>query len=217
MSQRQWLDRWDEGRIGFHLDRVNPALERFLPRFLARPGKVFVPLCGKSLDLLYLEQNGHEVIAIELARRAAEAFHTEAGRPFVVAEEGPLGVVHTNRIRYYIGDFFELPELEGVDLTYDRAALIALSGADRQRYAHRLQEITQAAPILLVGLEYDQDQMSGPPYCVARRELPGLYPAAQIEILDEREVLDENPRFRERGVQRLIEYVASLRFERTIS
>jgi len=48
----QWESRWQEGRIGFHLPEVNSYLLRYSDKLLTQdPESVFVPLCGKTLDL----------------------------------------------------------------------------------------------------------------------------------------------------------------------
>ena len=60
-----WLERWSEGRIGFHLPRVNPHLERHHD-VLSPRCRVLVPLAGKTLDLWWLREQGHEVTAVEL-------------------------------------------------------------------------------------------------------------------------------------------------------
>ena len=40
---------------------------------------VFVPLCGKSLDLLWLHQQGHVVLRIESSELAVNDFFVENG------------------------------------------------------------------------------------------------------------------------------------------
>jgi len=58
MEKEFWLERWERAEIGFHQDDINPWLARYWPRLAAPPGsKVFVPLCGKSLDMAWLRKN----------------------------------------------------------------------------------------------------------------------------------------------------------------
>ena len=58
-----WHRRWQKQEIGFHLETVNPLLQRYWSRMdPASGGRVFVPLCGKSRDLAWLRAQGHEVI-----------------------------------------------------------------------------------------------------------------------------------------------------------
>ena len=62
--------------------------------------------------------------------------------------------------------------------------------------------------ILLVAFDYPQEQMSGPPFAVTEAEVRALYGEfADVRLLATEDVLDENPRFRQRGVSRLVENI----------
>ena len=73
--ENSWRQRWQEGRIGFHLEETHPALLKYWPTLGVPSGaKVLVPLCGKSLDMRWLADQGHPVLGIELAPEAIEQF-----------------------------------------------------------------------------------------------------------------------------------------------
>mgnify|MGYP003529788041 CR=1 FL=1 len=47
-----WHERWQTGQIGFHQSAVHPFLARWWPTLGIRAdARVYVPLCGKSLDI----------------------------------------------------------------------------------------------------------------------------------------------------------------------
>ena len=200
-----WLARWRDGRIAFHEGLPNDLLVHHAAR-LAGCRRVLVPLCGKAEDLAFLAARGHDVIGIELAEQAVQAFFAEhelapsiAPRgPFAAYEVGP-GIVRpaapadpagpTGAITLLAGDFFALtPALLGpVDALYDRAALIALPAELRPRYVAQLRALVPAgAPALVITLEYDQAAVAGPPYAVLDAELRTLYAGAAVELLEER-------------------------------
>ena len=78
VDHQHWHDRWRENRIGFHETAVNSHLQNYLPGFDLPPGsKIFVPLCGKAVDMAWLAEQGYEVIGIEISRVALEAFFAE--------------------------------------------------------------------------------------------------------------------------------------------
>src|SRR5262245_57737685 len=107
MNQSFWLSRWNENQIGFHLKGINPLLTRFWSQ--VSPGssvRVVVPLCGKSEDLRWLADRGHEVVGVELSLIAAKAFAAEQRVVFTEAHEPPFTVLRSERITYYVGDFF---------------------------------------------------------------------------------------------------------------
>lgn len=186
-----WLSRWQEGRIGFHLPATHAALERWWPHLeVAASAKVLVPLCGKSLDMRWLAAQGHPVLGIELARQACEQFVAEG-----------VGDVSRYRLEYFdcfrqgpvelwCGDFFHfhIDHVDHLDAFYDRAALIALPPATRQRYVfHLAQLLPPGARGLLISLEREQDVQQGPPFHVAEDEVRQLLNSNfTLEVLERR-------------------------------
>ena len=169
-----WHDRWEKNLTGFHLDEVNPHLrENWAALNLKSGSRVFVPLCGKSLDLLWLADQGYEVVGIELSPLAVKAFFSENGLEAKLTHIDGLEYWQSDNISLFCGDFFSLTtEILGtIDAVYDRASLIALPPAMRKDYAAKLTELAQTAPKLLVTLEYDQSKMDGPPFSVSQEEV----------------------------------------------
>lgn len=208
MERSFWDERWAAGQIGFHLSDVNPHLPRHGHR-LGPPGRLLVPLCGKSVDLVWLAEQGHDVWGVEFVPAAVDAFFAERG---VVPEAftiGPWPARRHGRVTLVTADVFALdPAALGTfDALWDRAALIALEPPRRREYVQRLRALARDdARLLLVTLEHDLG--SGPPFSVDEAELPALYAGAfSLERLDDRDVLEAEPRFRERGATRMREQV----------
>jgi thiopurine S-methyltransferase len=67
--------------LGWHLDVVNPHLEKYNDLLFGKGGKsaIFVPLCGKSLDLAYLATHSKvsHVVGIDIVRDSVEQFARE--------------------------------------------------------------------------------------------------------------------------------------------
>ena len=209
-----WIARWEEGRIGFHRDTVQPWLVEHAARLAPRGDEcVLVPLCGKSVDMPWLEQRGHSVVGIDVAEKGLRAFLDENHRRFAEHDAPPFRIFATGRIELWRGDFFALdPARHGTfPAALDRAALIALPRERRPDYARHLTSLlAPGARLLLIGLEYDEREMEGPPYTVLRSEIPTLFAGCSIELLGARPVLDEEPRFRARGLTSLTEYALLL-------
>lgn len=217
MDAEFWKQRWENNETGFHLDEVNPFLPRFWGRLhIPENSQVFVPLCGKSLDLLWLREQGHGVCGVELSPLALQQFFSEQGLKPEIHRQGAFEIWETEGIRLFCGDFFELsPELLGTpSVVYDRASMIALPPAMRTNYARHLQFLAPAcAPRLLVTLNYEQAQMAGPPFAVSETEVEDLYGTIfQIEKIFAEDILAENERFRQKGLTRLEESVYLLNF-----
>ena len=139
-----WLQFWRDRRSDFHQDAVNPLLTRFWPGLeLAAGSRVFVPLCGKSLDMLWLAQQGHNVIGVELSPVAVRAFFVENGLRAHKRRVGKFTLWQSGRIGILCGDYFALSQsdLGVIDTVYDRAALTALPADIRALYSVHLRKI----------------------------------------------------------------------------
>ncbi|MDN6859166.1 thiopurine S-methyltransferase [Pseudomonas sp. CAN2814] len=216
MQHEFWQSRWARNEIGFHQQAVNPGLQRHWPALgVPEEAQVLVPLCGKSLDMLWLAQWGYRVLGVELAERAAIDFFAELGVEPQVTQEGALRRYSYERLEILQGDFFALGAEQVADCAafYDRAALIALPAEMRADYAAHLQIILPPQVRgLLVTLEYPQAEMDGPPFAVMADEVQQHF-AAQwaVEECERLDVLADNPKFLKRGVSHLDEVVFTLR------
>ncbi|MGB5485800.1 MAG: thiopurine S-methyltransferase, partial [Lysobacterales bacterium] len=66
MEIKDWHSRWESGNTGWHQPGGSSALRKFWPG-LHPGGRVLVPLCGKSPDLLWLAKQGYDVTGVELS------------------------------------------------------------------------------------------------------------------------------------------------------
>jgi thiopurine S-methyltransferase len=211
-----WHQRWAEGRIGFHRDEPHPALERHWPTLAGGSGaaRVLVPLCGKSSDLLWLRDRGHDVLGVELVRQAIVDFGRENDVALHERLRSGHPVFESERLALWEADFFELgpPELGSIDAVFDRAALVAVEPARRGQYVQRLtQLVAPGGTVLLVALTHDLS--GGPPFSLEPAELPGLFAQGfSGHCLGRTDVLAEEPHFAQRGASRLFEEI--WRFDR---
>lgn len=212
MKKYFWLERWEREEIGFHQNEVNPYLcEYWQELHLAHDSVVFVPLCGKSRDMLWLREQGHQVLGVELSNIAVQAFFKENGYTPHHVTRGKFEHCEADGIRILCGDFFDLSkdDLAKVSAVYDRASLIALPPEMRERYVRHLASIlSPATQILLITVDYPQSEMPGPPFSVSPGEVEALYREhAEVRLLAQMDVLAQNPRFQQRGLSRLQENI----------
>lgn len=206
MDEAFWHRRWAQNEIGFHLREVNPLLRRHWPGLqLAVGTKVLVPLCGKSLDLVWLVEQGFEVLGVELSEKAVEDFFVEQNLPVQIEQRSGFKVYRSGVLEVHCGDFFALTaeDVAGCEGLYDRAALIALPASMRQRYTEHLSSILASGCTgLLVVLDYEQAQMEGPPFAVSDAEIQAsLGDGWDISLLERASALDE--KFLQRGLRRM--------------
>ncbi|WP_414156960.1 thiopurine S-methyltransferase [Pseudomonas sp. BNK-15] len=215
MEPAFWHRKWADNQIGFHQAQANPYLQRYWPGLgLAAGSRVLVPLCGKSLDLAWLAGQGYRVRGIELSRRAVEDFFQEQGLQAQVRQQGAFEVWCSGEVELWCGDFFALRAEDVADCMglYDRAALIALPPAMRERYMGLLSRMLPGGSGLLVTLDYEQKLLEGPPFSVADEEVRRGFAGWQVEEVEAQDVIGESPKFLQAGVKRLVERVYRVRF-----
>lgn len=215
MQQEFWVERWEQNQIGFHSEDINRHLQQHWPTLdIATGSRMFVPLCGKSNDMLWLLGQGYEVIGVELSPLAVKAFFADNGLPATTRQQGKFSVSEMDGLRILCGDFFELTadDLAGVNAVYDRASLVALPPEMRAAYASHMQDLlAPGTKTLLVAFDYPQHEMPGPPFSVQSAEVQTLYSSwCDVELSCIEDILDQEPRFRDRGVSRMQEQVYTL-------
>lgn len=203
-----WHQRWREGRTGFHQDNPTPLLLEHWPELALAPGSlVFVPLAGKSLDLVWLAAQGHRVLGVELSPLAVAQFFAEHDLTPQVRDSRYGRHYRAGDIELICGDVFGLDAdvlAEGAAV-YDRAALIALPPPLRRRYVRELHALLPAGCRgLLITLEYPQHEKQGPPFAVPEAEVRELYGRDwHVETRERRDILGLQPGFIAEGVSAL--------------
>lgn len=178
MDASYWHQRWETNEIGFHEHSVNPLLVSYFKALSITKGScVFVPLCGKTLDISWLLANGYHVKGAELSELAIQQLFMELGLQPEITPIGEVRRYSATGIDVFVGNIFDLTStmLGPVDAVYDRAALVALPEGIRNRYAQHVPDITGSAPQLLITYEYDQRLMDGPPFSIDAEEVKRHY------------------------------------------
>ena len=203
-----WLQRWEQGQTGFHQTRVMPLLQKHWPALgVAAGARVLVPLAGKSLDVAWLAQQGHSVLAVELSPLAVHQFFDEHGLQPQISTTAHGTLYRAGPIEFLCGDIFALDAatLGQCTACYDRAALIALTPDLRARYVrHVYGQLPADCRTLLLTLDYPQAEMDGPPFSVPESEIRTLYGERwHIDRLESRDILAQEPKFAARGLSRM--------------
>ncbi|MCX2757843.1 thiopurine S-methyltransferase [Vibrio sp. Sgm 22] len=204
-----WHNKWAANQIGFHLEDVNPLLIEFWKKTDPSYEKsVFVPLCGKSEDLIWLASKHEEVQGVELSQIAVRAFFSEHFyTPTVTQISGQHELYQFDELSVYTGDYFTAP-IQPVDIIYDRASLVALPQEMRVQYVERLKQLLKpGGKILLVTLDYNQNEMAGPPFSVPKLEIDQLFAGYKITLLNQDIADDEHPKIAKKGLSRFCEEV----------
>ena len=191
-----WLERWQTGRIGFHLEGVNPKLVDYWPT-LAKQSRVLVPLCGKTNDMIWLAEQGYQVTGVELSSLAIIEFIGDNDLTYETEQIGEVKVHTINElpIRLIEGDYFDFQETQ-FDACYDRAAMVAMPADLRQKYVeHTLARLTHDAFLLLIALFYEGEKQ-GPPFSVDDAEITQLW-GSRIRKLASENLMETQAEYRD--------------------
>ena len=194
MKQEFWQEKWQANEIGFHQDASHPLLKKYFSALALQHGaRVFVPLCGKSSDMIWLQEQGYEVVGLELSEIAVQSFFSENKIDVSISEAEGYLRFQSAHIEILCGDFFSVRrELLGdIAAVFDRAALIALPPEMRVQYAEKMRQVMgPGIEMLLIALEYEQGIINPPPFAVVQDEVMTLYNSwCDIERLEKASAL----------------------------
>jgi thiopurine S-methyltransferase len=192
MDASFWHQRWEKNEIAWHKSKANPLLvQHFKELSLAKGSRIFVPLCGKTLDISWLLSHGYRIAGAELSKSAIEQLFTELGVQPKISEVGKVEQWSATNLDIFVGDIFALSTriLGQVDGIYDRAALVAFPEDMRNCYTPHLMEMTEKAPQLLICYDYDQRCMDGPPFAISNEEVKRHYASTyHVTLLSSTEI-----------------------------
>jgi len=215
MDHDFWLDRWQRGQIGFHQDRPTPLMLKHWPTLGLDPGaQVFVPLCGKSLDMAWLAAQGLRVLGVELSALAVEAFFAEQGLDPRIWTTQYGRHYAAGGVEIICGDAFALDAaaLRDCAAVLDRAAIIALPPDMRGRY---VDDVYSRLPAGCRGLpltpEFPPRGKAGPAFPVFEDEIRSRFARDwHVHTLERRDILAQQPSFAAEGVTSLATVVYRL-------
>lgn len=187
MEHDFWHQKWHKNEIGFHLSAPNPLLLQHFSRLnLSQSARVFLPLCGKALDIAWLLAQGYRVVGVELSELAIKDLFSGLNLVPTITHNGEISHYSGANIDILVGDIFKVTQsmLGEVQAVYDRAALVALPDEMRLVYCTHLMALSNLAPQLLVCVDYDQATHQGPPFSVNAAEVMRHYQASyQLTLL----------------------------------
>lgn len=210
-----WHKCWQQNTIGFHQPQVHPFLtNHFKSRSLPSDNHIFVPLCGKTLDMAYLARF-MRVTGNELSAVACQDFFIENNIKYVQKNIDVFQQYACPQLTLFQGDYFQLSaNLVGqVDWIYDRAALTALPPTMQQQYVNHLKSFfSPNTRLFLITLEFPIAQLSGPPFAITGDDVAQLFSGFNIECVADNVLQDKQFAQRRFNVDYLIEklYIISL-------
>ena len=213
MDNKLWNEAWKTNQIGFHQTEVNANLIKYFHHFTNKNDPFFIPLCGKSKDMDWINSQGHAIIGVEIIEKAITDFLKERNlSPEITYLEKNARCYQTKEFKLYHQDIFDFKSSPLLNI-YDRGSLIALPSEIRAKYAQKIIELTTSgSEILLITLSYDQNIASGPPFSVPPSLVEELYANHfTIKNLQNSTVDSLNSRFVAAGLTKMNHHVFFLK------
>ena len=193
-----WHNRWSRQQTGWHKSEFNDLLIKYWPTINAHTNcEVVVPLCGKSLDMVWLAKQGHSVTGLEMVEQAVKTFFSENELEYNTIENSTYKIHSSEPYTIIQGNIFDIEAgLLKADAWYDRAAMIAIEPSDRKAYVEQIRNQTNAgAAGLLITFAYPQEQMEGPPFALHDTHVYDLFSEGfEVECLEKIQLEDDKDR-----------------------
>jgi thiopurine S-methyltransferase len=201
----------------------------------SEPKTIFVPLCGKTIDMAYLATHPgvKEVVGVDGIREALVEFAQEHDDLDIQQVDSipAFEKYQGKNISLLKGNFFDLLKDEVVqgmltgqfDGILDRASMVAIDPSLRESYVNILGKLLKPGGCILL-ITFDrrvgtpEGRNAGPPFSVDDEEVQRLYGnldwVESITKLDEKDELDNEEskqRWISQGVESLFELVHVIR------
>jgi thiopurine S-methyltransferase len=178
-----WL--WKNGGTPWVTESVHPLLSEYIDQLtLGRANcRTFVPLCGNTIDLKWLVEQGHRVVGLEVSETAILQFFERCGweqevKQLEGIENGKLYTACDGRLQIYQCDMFAVSKdiLGSFNCVWDRGSLGAISPDTRKGYVEIISSIVaDDGRILLEVIEHEgTGNFHGPPYSLKEQDIANL-------------------------------------------
>ena len=105
MKHDFWHQKWQKNEIGFHLATPNPLLVQHVMALKLQQGaRVFLPLCGKTVDIAWLLAQGYQVVGAELSAIAINDLFQQLHITPVITQLGDVALYSAANIDLFVGD-----------------------------------------------------------------------------------------------------------------
>lgn len=207
MDYEFWNKCWQRPSQPFHVDGEHPFLKWCYADIFSAEQKILIPLSGKSLDAIALAERKFHTVSIEFNPLAVHQFFNDNNlSPLITSFDSDANpndskfLYQVEHIDIWLADFFNVNSNDTglLSQVWDRAALVALPDEMRKKYISHLKTLLKPKAIILTALmDYDDSEMSGPPFKITEQELKSLYHDAQVELLDSIDIRASHPRWEE--------------------
>ncbi|CAK8674633.1 unnamed protein product [Clavelina lepadiformis] len=177
LREEEWISRWEKRQIGFHKPTVDMDLVKNKEKFLKPNCRVFIPLCGKTVDIDFLADEGHDVVGIEFSETAIKDFFHEHSIKYKRSQHptAPYEIFKgtDKKIAIYKGDFFGINSaiLGKFDAVWDRASFESVHPSLQMKYADVMNDLVKSDGKYLLSTFNWESSFPGPPFSISQDDI----------------------------------------------
>lgn len=198
MKPEDWDYRWGKSQTQFHMPKIHPMLSKHSDTLTGKRKnlRIFLPLCGKAVDLKWLADDGHDVVGLECAEKGCREFFEEQDMPYTTENltecEGKVFKATTDKkIAIYCCDFFKISSktLGKFDCIWDRGSFVAIPVTQRKQYSNIITPTMHKDTVyLLDSFLVDNTVFGGPPFNCTEDDIKKAFGSqTDIKKIDERD------------------------------
>lgn len=169
MEQHFWKNRYETKQTGWNIGSVSPPIAAYLEQLTNKEISILIPGAGIGHEANFAFENGfHHVYPLDFVSESKQHF----------LDLFP----HFPADHYLLGDFFALNQ--SFDLILEQTFFCAIHPSRRKEYVEKMHSILKPNG-KLVGVLFDREFESGPPFGGSRAEYEALFSSHfQIETME---------------------------------
>jgi thiopurine S-methyltransferase len=186
MSEKDfWGEKWAQPTQGFQQEVPNENMVKYFEALNLQGKSILVPLCGSTVDMIWLHERGAEIVGVEFVESAVQKFFADLEVEAEITSQDTYKLYQYENYNIYVMDFFEFftTGIHAVDYVYDRASLVALKYDLKVKYAEVMNQLEVNEKYFLIGYTYDQSLREGPPFSTPALEIEKLLYTFHVEHL----------------------------------
>ena len=174
-----WSQVWQEGTIRFHQKDYNSQMISFFKDMDLKGKSVFIPLAGKTKDILFFLEKRSFVTAIEFVESAIIDFFKENNIHYTKKDS----TYFAPNLTFHCMDYFKFEVSAPFDVLYDRASQVVFNSELRPAYYDHMKTlISPQTIVLLAAIDHSGPSDYGPPYKISPAEVTEAYKKMNIPL-----------------------------------
>lgn len=195
-SRVLWSRIWRDGTPAFHLNDVHPFARHLLgvARLPADHAlQVLLPMCGKSVDLLYFAKAGAYTVGVEFSKEAISQFSNEI-TPLRAPTASSHNAMEYSNLHIWQGDMLRFASQEKFHLIFDRGGVTVLDQRQAVQYARLMRSLIDDTGVMgLELLHATENDQALPDQRYSLQSIAKIFDEFSVQIHHQEDVTHSRP------------------------